>query len=64
MKGTSQARAAHEAGQTASESSMAEEATSRRCEAAMTNAKHTTPQIPIKDFYTVQDVIPNLPRIR
>lgn len=57
MEGNSQVRAPHEAGQAASESSMAGEPTSnRRSETAMTNNKHTTPQIPMKDFYTVQDV--------
>ena len=57
MEATAQAHAPHETGQAASESSRAGEPTSsRRSETAMTNNKHATPQIPMKDFYTVQDV--------
>lgn len=57
MEATAQAHAPHETGQAASESSMAGEPTSsRRSETAMTNNKHATPQISMKDFYTVQDV--------
>lgn len=32
-----------------------ETSSTRRSETAMTNTKHTTPQIPIKDIYSVRD---------
>lgn len=40
-----------------SSASSPEEATtsSKRSETAMTNTKHTTPQIPVKDIYSVRD---------
>lgn len=39
-----------------SQCSEASEPTSKqRSETAMTNTKHTTPQVPIKDIYTVRD---------
>lgn len=31
-------------------------ASKKRSETAMTNNKHTTPQVPMKDYYSVQDV--------
>ena len=55
MEAAAQAHAPHETGQAASENSIAGEPT-RRSETAMANSKHATPQIPMKDFYTVQDV--------
>lgn len=57
MSSASAPRRNQEVEQTASDCSQKDEtASTKRSETAMTNTKHTTPQIPIKDFYTVDDV--------